>query len=36
MEISRREKRKIIINEIVRFLGFVALAAWFFDRRNKK
>jgi hypothetical protein len=34
MELSRREKRKIIINEIVKFLGVLALANWFFGNRK--
>ena len=35
MELSRREKRKIIINEIARFLGYLTLAIWLFGNRKK-
>ena len=34
MELSRREKRKIIINEVVKFLSFLILATWLFGNRK--
>ena len=34
MELSRHEKRKIIINEIVKFLSFLMLATWLFGNRK--
>ena len=35
MELSRREKRKIIVNEVLRFLSLLILATWVFGNRKK-